>query len=281
MAPDPRPVGDDSILVSGRRLEARWIGARGDDDARTTPSVPTLVFLHEGLGSVALWKDFPDRVASAMGWPALVYSRFGYGRSDPAPLPRPVTFLEEEALEVLPVVLESAGIDDAVLIGHSDGGSIALIHAAAFPSAARGRARGRIRAVIAEAPHVFVEEVTLVSIRRAGHAFDAGTLRRRLERYHADAAAAFWGFHDVWLDPRFESWRVDDRLGSIDAPLLVIQGEDDPYGTMRQVDAIRERAGSRVETFTPPLPCGHAPHATWPDLVLDEITRFLRSLDRR
>jgi pimeloyl-ACP methyl ester carboxylesterase len=266
------PARQDSLLVSGRRLEVRWIGsARG-------PGVPTLVFLHEGLGSVALWKDFPDRVASAMGWPALVYSRFGYGRSDPTPLPRPITFLEDEAIDVLPRLLDAAGITDAVLIGHSDGGSIALIHASAFPSSAAARGHGRIRAVIAEAPHVFVEEVTLVSIRRAGHAYRDGTLRRRLERYHADPDAAFWGFHDVWLDSRFETWRIDDRLRSIDVPLLVIQGEDDPYGTMRQVEAIRHRAGSPVETFAPPPPCGHAPHVTRPDLVLDAMTRFLRAL---
>ena len=262
----------DSILVSGRRLETRWIGS----PAR--PGLPTLVFLHEGLGSVALWKDFPDRVADAMGWPALVYSRFGYGRSDPASLPRPVTFLEDEAIDVLPQLLETARITDAVLIGHSDGGSIALIHAAAFPSSDSARGRGRIRAVIAEAPHVFVEQVTLVSIRRAGHAFRGGTLRRRLERYHGDPDAAFWGFHDVWLDPRFETWRIDHRLGSIDVPLLVIQGEDDPYGTMRQVAAIREHAGSVVETYVPPTPCGHAPHVSRPDLVLEAITSFLRKL---
>ena len=280
MTPEPESDRGDSILVSGRRLEARWIGARDHDGARAVSGVPTLVFLHEGLGSVALWKDFPDRVAEALGWPALVYSRFGYGRSDPAPLPRPVTFLEDEALDVLPRLLEAAGIADPVLIGHSDGGSIALIHAAAFPSSHGARGQGRVRAVIAEAPHVFVEEVTLVSIRRAGHAYSAGTLRRRLERYHADPDAAFRGFHDVWLDPHFETWRIDDRLGAIDVPLLVIQGEDDPYGTMRQVEAIRERAGSTVEIFVPPTPCGHAPHVTRPDLVLEAMTRFLRALLR-
>jgi pimeloyl-ACP methyl ester carboxylesterase len=274
MSEERRSDRGDSIEVSGRRLETRWIGSPGRS------GVPTLVFLHEGLGSVALWKDFPDRVASTIGWPALVYSRFGYGRSDPAPLPRPVTFLEDEAIGVLPQLLEAAGITDAVLIGHSDGGSIALIHAAEFPRSDAARGRGRIRAVITEAPHVFVEEVTLVSIRRAGHAYQAGTLRRRLERYHADPDAAFWGFHDVWLDPRFATWRMDDRLATIDVPLLVIQGEDDPYGTMRQVEAIRAGAGaaSRVETFAPPLPCGHAPHATRPDLVLEAMTGFLRAL---
>jgi len=136
-----------------------------------------------------------------------------------------------------------------------------------------------VRAVIAEAPHVFVEEVTLVSIRRAGAAFRDGYLRRRLERYHADVDGAFWGFHDVWLDPAFAHWRIDHRLGSIRVPVLVIQGEDDPYGTMRQVEAIREHAGGPVETLMLAAPCGHAPHADRGGEVLAAMTGFLRGLD--
>jgi pimeloyl-ACP methyl ester carboxylesterase len=257
----------DLLVIDDRRLEARWIGS-------PSAGSPTLVFLHEGLGSVALWKEFPDRLAAALGWPALIYSRRGYGRSDPAPLPRPITFLEEEARLELPRVLDAADIDDAVLVGHSDGASIALLHAAAFPPPPAGP----VRAVIAEAPHVFVEETTLVSIRRAGHAYRDGVLRRRLERYHADVDGAFWGFHDVWLDPAFALWRIDGLLGSIRAPVLVIQGEDDPYGTMRQVEAIRERSGGPVETVALPAPCGHSPHVAREGEVLAAMTVFLRAL---
>jgi pimeloyl-ACP methyl ester carboxylesterase len=256
------------IRVGDRRLEVRRIGT---PNQRT----PTLVFLHEGLGSVALWKDFPDRLASAMGWPALIYSRFGYGRSDAAPLPRPVSFLEDEAIDVLPRVLEAAGVRSAVLIGHSDGASIALIHAAAFPPPQRGA----VRAVIAEAPHVIVEEETLASIRRAGYAYRSGELRHQLQRYHANVDVAFWGFHDVWLRPEFARWRIDHRLGSITVPVLVIQGEDDPYGTLRQVELIRERAGGPVKTLMLLAPCGHAPHVERSHEVIAETSRFLFALD--
>jgi pimeloyl-ACP methyl ester carboxylesterase len=261
-------TASETVLVEGRRLEVRRIDS-------TSAGAPTLVFLHEGLGSVALWKDFPDRLARAAGLPALVYSRLGYGGSDPAALPRPVTFLEDEAVTTLPRLLDAAGVRDAVLVGHSDGASIALLHAATFPPPPGGP----VRAVIAEAPHVFVEEVTLASIRRAGDAFRNGDLRRRLERYHADVDVAFWGFHDVWLHPDFARWRIDHRLGSIRVPLLVIQGEDDPYGTMRQVEVIRERAGGPVETLMLPAPCGHVPHAERGAEVLAAMTGFLRAID--
>lgn len=255
--------GVTPLTVAGHRLETRRVAGREDG--------PTLVFLHEGLGSVAMWKDFPDRLAAALGWPALVYSRLGYGRSDPAPLPRPVSFLHDEALQMLPAVLREAGIADAVLMGHSDGASIALIHAASFPAFPRGP----VRAVVAEAPHVFVEEVTLASIRRAGDAYREGELRRRLERYHDDVDGAFWGFHEVWLDPEFASWNIEPLLGRIRAPLLVVQGEDDPYGTLRQVTAVAQRSGGPVETLVLPPPCGHVPHATHAERVLAAAAAFL------
>ena len=259
----------DLLLAGGRRLEARRIGGPSDRS-------PTLVFLHEGLGSVALWRDFPDRLARAMEWPALVYSRLGYGGSDPAPLPRPVSFLEDEAIDVLPKVLAAADVRDAVLFGHSDGASIALLHAASFPAFPAGPVRG----VIAEAPHVFVEDVTLASIREAGVAYRRGDLRRRLERYQgANVDLAFRGFHDVWLAPAFASWNIEELVGRIRTPLLVVQGEDDPYGTMRQVESIRARAGGPVEVLALPAPCGHSPHAAHPGAVLEASIAFLRRLD--
>jgi pimeloyl-ACP methyl ester carboxylesterase len=177
-------------------------------------------------------------------------------------------------LILLPRVLDAAGIDDAVLVGHSDGASIALLHAATFPPPPAGP----VRAVIAEAPHVLVEEVTLASIRRAGDAFRSGDLRRRLERYHDRVDVAFWGFHDVWLDPEFARWRIDDRLGSIRVPLLVIQGEDDPYGTMRQVEILRDSAGGPIETLMLPAPCGHSPHSERAAEVLAAMSAFVRNL---
>jgi len=269
-----------SLPIDGRRLEARWIGS-------PTRGAATLVFLHEGLGSVGLWKDFPDRLADRVGLPALIYSRFGYGSSDRASLPWPVTFLDDEASAVLPRVLYAAGIDDAILVGHSDGASIALLHAAIPPSeraaAASSDATRRpcaLWGVIAEAPHVFVEEVTLVSIRAAGEAYREGVLRRRLERYHDDVDAAFHGFHDVWLDPAFARWRIDDaKLGAIRAPILAIQGEDDPYGTLRQIEILRERAGGMVETRVLGAPCGHSPHVTHPEEVLETMAAFVRGLE--
>jgi pimeloyl-ACP methyl ester carboxylesterase len=262
----------EHLLVAGRRLEVRRIDA---PSPAASPPDPTLVFLHEGLGSVALWKDFPDRLARALRWPALVYSRLGYGASDPAPLPRPVSFLHDEALDVLPRLLEQDGVRDAILVGHSDGASIALIHAASFPPFPRGV----VRAVIAEAPHVFVEEVTVESIRRAGVAYREGDLRRRLERYHGpNVDGAFWGFHDVWLDPEFRTWNVEAMLGDIAVPLLAIQGEDDPYGTLLQIESIRARAGGAVETLVLPPPCGHSPHASRPGEVLAAMESFLRRL---
>ena len=262
------------LVLDGRRIEARFIGA----PAR---GAPTLVFLHEGLGSVALWKDFPDRLAAAVGLPALIYSRFGYGGSDPAPLPRPVTFLDDEATAVLPRLLDVAGIDDAVLVGHSDGASIALLYAAlaATATSTSTAPAAAVRAVIVEAPHVFVEAVTLASIRVAGEAFREGALRRRLGRYHADVDAAFHGFHDVWLDPAFARWRIDDAtLDSIRAPVLVIQGEDDPYGTLRQVEILRERTGAPVETLVLPAPCGHSPHVGRSAEVLAAMAAFVRAM---
>lgn len=249
------------LTVGERRLEYRWIGPRPHER-------PTLVFLHEGLGCVTLWKDFPDRLAESTGWGALVYSRLGYGASDPAPLPWPVSFMHEEARQALPAVLDAAEVERAVLVGHSDGGSIALIHAAVERT-------GPVQGVIAEAPHVFVEDVTLESIRRAAEAYMSGDLRRRLERYHgANVDIAFWGWNRVWLDPAFRGWSIQSLLPCIRVPVLVVQGEDDPYGTLSQLEAIESASGGPVEALVLP-DCGHAPHAEAPRETLAAMTRFV------
>jgi pimeloyl-ACP methyl ester carboxylesterase len=249
--------------LGDRRLEAAWHGP-GPREA------PTLVFLHEGLGSVAAWRDFPARLAAAAGCGALVYSRRGYGGSDLAPLPWPVSFMHEAALEELPRVLEKLEVESPILVGHSDGASIALIHAGA------SRALPRPRGLLLEAPHVFVEDVCLRSIAAARDAYARGQLRRSLARAHAtDVDATFEGWSGVWLDPAFQSWSIRDCLPAITAPVLAIQGEDDAYGTLAQVETVAACSAGPVELRIFPR-CGHSPHREEPDAVLGVMARFLR-----
>lgn len=248
------------LVVGGRRLEHVWHGP-GPGEA------PTLVFLHEGLGSVSLWRDFPRLLAEATGCGALVYSRAGYGRSDAAPPPWPVRFLHEEAA-VLEEVMDRALVREAVLVGHSDGGSIAIIHAGSH-------AKGRVRALVLLAPHVFVEEISVRSIAAAAETFRGGDLRRALERHHgANVDGAFWGWNGVWLDPAFRSWNIEEFLPRIQQPVLVIQGADDPYGTLRQVDAIAAGCASRVERLVL-AECAHSPHREQPERTLAAAAEFL------
>ena len=233
------------LVAGGRRLEHVWHGPEPGE-------APTLVFLHEGLGSVSLWRDFPRLLAEATGCGALVYSRAGYGRSDPAPLPWPVRFMHDEAA-VLEEVMDRTFVREAVLVGHSDGGSIAIIHAGSHPP-------GRVRALVLLAPHVFVEEISVGSIAAAAETFRGGDFRKALERHHgANVDGAFWGWNGVWLDPAFRSWNIEEFLPRIRQPVLVIQGADDPYGTLGQVDAIAAGCVSRVERLML-TECGHSPH---------------------
>ena len=246
------------------RLEARWIGP--------PPQVaPTLVFLHEGLGSLSLWRDFPDRLARETGCGALVYSRAGYGKSDPVPLPRPVRFLHDEA-EVLGRVLARAGVRHAgtILVGHSDGASIALIHAGLHAG---------LRGLILEAPHVFTEPHGLASIAKMGEAYRTTDLRERLARHHgANVDVAFRGWNDVWLDPGFRPWNIEEFLPKIEAPILILQGKDDEYGTWRQVEAIERQSGGPVEALAIPG-CGHSPHQEQPEVALAAMAEFIRRLE--
>lgn len=252
------------MTAAGKRLEYRWTGP-GPDEA------PTLVFLHEGLGSVSLWKDFPDLLAETAGCGALVYSRAGYGASDAAELPRPVRYMHDEATTVLPEVLDRLEVRDAVLVGHSDGGSIALIHAAQCTAP-------RIRALILEAPHVFVEDLSVRSIAAAAEAYRTTDLRARLERHHgANVDVAFWGWNRIWLDAEFRHWNIEALLPRVRVPTLVIQGSDDPYGTLAQVDAIQARAGGPVQTLVLEE-CGHSPHRDHPEAVLRAMASFIKSL---
>jgi pimeloyl-ACP methyl ester carboxylesterase len=247
--------------IGGERLEY----ARIAGDA----AVPTLVFLHEGLGSIAMWRDFPQRVADATGHPALVYSRAGHGRSSPLPAPRGPDYMHAEALSALPALLDALAIDRPILIGHSDGASIALIHAGA-----RVRA---VRAVAAIAPHVFVEELSLTSIAHARQAYVTGDLRQRLARYHADVDSAFLGWNDIWLAPEFRAWSIEAFLSDIECPVLLLQGKDDEYGTLAQIDAIQRQVQGRVERVELAA-CGHSPQRDQPEATLATLAHFIATV---
>jgi pimeloyl-ACP methyl ester carboxylesterase len=249
-------------VIDGRRIE--YAAIPGDAGLR-----PTLVFLHEGLGSVALWRDFPRKVARRLNAPALVYSRFGYGASAGLPAARTPHFMHEEALEVLPALLDQLRIERPVLIGHSDGASIALIHAAASGRPVCGLA--------CLAPHVFVEPVCVESIAKVRKSYFETDLRQRLAKYHARVDDAFLGWADIWLHPEFLAWSIEDLTARIDQPLLLIQGCDDEYGTLAQLD----RLEARVKGPTSRLvlsDCGHSPHRDQEAAVLDAIVAFVDKL---
>jgi pimeloyl-ACP methyl ester carboxylesterase len=230
----------------------------------------TLVFLHEGLGSVGQWRDFPSLLCERTGLPALVYDRWGYGKSDPFTLPRPASYLHDEALAGLPDVLDECGIGRAILVGHSDGGSIALIFASTRPE--------RVRAVITEAAHVFVESVTLEGIRDAVKVYASTDLGKRLERYHGDKTdLVFHGWADTWLSPEFRDWNIEEFLPGVRCPVLVIQGIDDRYGTPAQVSAIERQVSGPASSLL--IRCGHIPHAEAQAQVLEGMARFIESLD--
>ena len=256
------------IRAGGHRLEYRWVEPGRRD--RGADGAPALVFLHEGLGCAALWKSFPVAVVEATGCPALVYSRYGYGGSEPLAEPRAVDYMHREALQTLPELLESLSVRAPVLIGHSDGASIALIYA--------GSGQSPVRGLVAMAPHVFVEEIGVASIAQAKVAFETTDLRSRLARYHDDVDSAFRGWNDIWLHPDFRRWNIEAYLPAIACPMLLIQGEDDQYGTMAQVEAIERRAAGPVETLRLPG-CRHSPHVDRSDETLKAIARFVTSVN--
>jgi pimeloyl-ACP methyl ester carboxylesterase len=246
------------------QIEYQWVGT-------DRPGLPLLVFLHEGLGSVAMWRDFPATFCAATGFRGLIYSRPGYGRSTPrapdehwAP-----DFLHQQAHEVLPALLLALGIDTLAappwLFGHSDGGSIALLHAAAFPE--------RVAGAIVLAPHIFVEDMSVQSIAQAREAYLHADLRQRLARYHDHPDSAFWGWNDIWLDPAFRDWRIDTELGAIRCPVLAVQGLDDEYGTLAQIEGIAA-AVPGTELLTLPE-CGHSPQRDQPQALISAASAFI------
>ena len=227
------------------------------------PGEPALVLMHEGLGSLGLWRGFPERLAAATGRRTVAFSRFGHGQSDPPRKTRTPAFMHEEALEVLPELLAGLELAQPVLVGHSDGASIALIYAA----------HHEVPGVVAIAPHVFVEDVCLTEIRRAREAYTDGDLKERMARHHRDPDAAFFGWNDVWLDPAFPDWSITDELERISCPLLLIQGERDQYGTLAQLDAIERLAAGPVRRVH--LDCQHSPPTEMPDETVDAIAEFV------
>ena len=229
-----------------------------------------LVFLHEGLGSIMLWRETPSVIAAAAGMPAFVYDREGYGHAPPVALPRPLSYMHEEARK-LPGIVEAANFraDDVVLIGHSDGASIALI--------AAGMGVIRPRGIVAIAPHVFVEDISVESIAKAKTSYETTDLRERLAKYHDDVDGAFWGWNRAWLDPAFKKWNIEEYLPGITCPILVVQGDKDEYGTMEQVRKIERQAG-RVQTAII-RGAGHSPFRDAPDVVHTRIARFIAGLD--
>lgn len=253
------------LRAGGKRLECACHGPAPGD-------APTLVMLHEGLGCTALWREVPARLAQATGWGVCVFSRQGYGASDPADLPRPVDYMTREAVEVLPEVLDAVGFRDGALLGHSDGASIAAIHAGRVGDA-------RVRGVGLIAPHFFTEPGGLAAIEAAREAYAGGNLRARLAKYHGDVDNAFRGWNDAWLNPDFHDWNIEDVLDSIRVPVLAVQGDADPYGTLAQIDVIEARCPAPVTRLIVPG-CGHAPHLEVGTEVLPAIVRFLCGLTR-
>jgi pimeloyl-ACP methyl ester carboxylesterase len=249
------------ILAGGHRLEGAWFGGR--DPSRA------LVLLHEGLGSVSTWREWPAQLALATGCSVFVYSRLGYGESDPAPLPLPIEYMHREGLDILPEVLDRTGIERAVLVGHSDGGSIAIIHAG------RERRDPRVAGLALLAPHVFCEAISVESIEKAREAFSSGDLREKLAKHHRDVDSAFFGWNGAWLDPAFRAWNIEAFLPQIEIPVLVIQGLADPYGTLAQVDAIERGVSGPFERLLLPE-CGHVPQKDRPEETTAAVLSFAR-----
>ncbi len=248
------------VTIGGVELETAFLPAARDGS-------PIIVFLHEGLGSLSIWRDFPARMATATGYGALVYSRYGYGRSTVCETGFKTDYMHCEALETLPALLDHFRIERPILHGHSDGASIALIHA--------GGSGRSVQAIIVEAPHVFVESESLAGLAMALEAFENGGLKDSLARHHADAERTFRAWNDVWRGDGFRNWNIENFLPAISAPVLMIQGADDAYGTLAQLDAIEAGVSGNCQRLVL-QDCGHGPHREKPNEVLAGCVEFLR-----
>jgi pimeloyl-ACP methyl ester carboxylesterase len=253
------------IVACGKRLEAVAYGA-------APRQAPTIVMLHEGLGCVALWRDFPSKLAATTGWGVFAYSRAGYGGSDPVDLPRPLDYMSREARFSLPAAFDAIGFQRGILLGHSDGASIAAIYAGEH-------ADPRISGLVLMAPHLFTEAGGVASIAEARRAYETGDLRAKLAKYHAHVDSAFWGWNGAWLDPGFKGWNIEDRVGRWRVPALVIQGVDDQYGTLKQIRGIEARSPAPVKSLILEA-CRHSPQFDQPQATLDAIAAFCAGLGK-
>jgi pimeloyl-ACP methyl ester carboxylesterase len=259
-------LADEGFLdLAPLQLEYRMIGPRPE-------AAPTIVMLHEGLGSVGLWGAFPEQLASATGAGVFVYSRASYGKSRPGKLPRSINFMDEEALDVLPRVLAAIGFERGILFGHSDGASIATIYAG-------GVQDHRVRGLVLMAPHFFTEEMGLAEIRRTNEDYATGNLRDKLKRWHSDVDGAFRSWSEPWLDPDFRDWDITEALGYIRVPILILQGADDQYGTIKQIEAALQECYCPVDVAILPG-ASHSPHRDAPEATLDAVAAFINRLLR-
>lgn len=258
-------VANGVLTAVGKRLDYRCAGPAPDQ-------APTIVLLHEGLGCAALWRDFPQRLVEATGFGVMAYSRAGYGQSDPADLPRPLDYMTREAVDVLPEVLNAIGFQRGVLMGHSDGATIAAIYAGSVEDF-------RVRGLILMAPHFFTEAMGLTEIAKAGQAFATTDLRDRMAKYHRDPEATFRGWNDAWLHPDFIKWNVAEVIDYLRIPVLAIQGRQDQYGTLAQVEEIANRSYAPVDVEIID-DCRHAPHLDQPQAVLAAVAEFTERLQR-
>ncbi len=242
------------------RIETQWVG-------ETDPAAPVMVFLHEGLGSVSLWKDFPDQLCRQLKMRGLVYSRPGYGQSTPRDKDEHwgTDFMHRQAFDVLPALLSRLNIERPWLFGHSDGGSISLLYAS--------RHSDRCAGIVVVAPHIMVEDISIASIQRARDAYLHQGLREKLARFHDDVDSAFFGWNDVWLSPAFRRWSIEAELNGIRCPVLAVQGENDEYGTLEQVEGIRRRVPDAV--VVPIADCGHSPHRDQPQRLMGAVAQFV------
>ncbi len=258
-------AGSGRLVVDGCGIEYRHLGPSPE-------RAPTVVLLHEGLGCLGLWKDFPERLQAATGLGVFAFSRPGYGRSDPVPLPRPLDFMEREARTFLPRLLDAIGFRRGILLGHSDGASVATVHAGAVGDL-------RVRGLVLLAPHFFVEEVTVAAIEETRRRYETGDLRARLARWHDHVDVAFRGWCETWLDPRFRDWDLREYLPYIRVPMLIVQGLADPYGTLAHAEAAEAESYGPVDVLAL-AETGHAPHLERPDEVLRAVADFTDRLFR-
>jgi pimeloyl-ACP methyl ester carboxylesterase len=266
MTLEERQAHHTSVIVDGKRLEVV-------EYSSPNRAAPTIVLLHEGLGSISTWRNFPQRLAQFTGSRVVAYSRYGHGRSDPLRESRTIDFMHREAEVVLAEFLERMGVDRPILLGHSDGGSIALLYAAAAHP-------GAVKALILEAPHVFVEKLNVRSIAKLRESYDKAldktSLRAKLSRHHNHSDEMFHAWTEIWLDPTHRKWNIEDRLDVIRCPLLLIQGKNDEYGTQAQIEAIHRRISQATTRILPD--CGHSPHRDQPEATLKAICEFVSQL---